>query len=56
MQVAINKLYQTNVSFHTLTDSRAALLTLSLRLGKLVKDQRRHNQTGASEESDRVKD
>jgi hypothetical protein len=54
-QGAINNLYQTNASFRTLKDSRAALLTLSMRFGKAVKDQRKHNQTGAGEESDRVK-
>jgi hypothetical protein len=54
-QGVINNLYETNASFHTLTDSRAALLTLSMRFGKSVKDQRKHNQTGAGEESDRVK-
>jgi len=54
-QGAINNLYQTNASFRTLKDSRAALLTLSMRFGKSVKDQRKHDQTGASEESDRVK-
>lgn len=54
-QGAINNLYQTNASFRTLKDSRAALLTLSMRFGKSVKDQRKHNQTGAGEESDRVK-
>lgn len=51
----INNLYQTNASFRTLKDSRAVLLTLSMRFGKAVKDQRKHNQTGAGEESDRVK-
>ncbi|MES2276200.1 MAG: TonB-dependent receptor [Bacteroidota bacterium] len=55
-QGAINKLYQTNASFRTLKDSRAALLTLSMRFGKSVKDQRKHDQTGAGEESDRVKE
>jgi hypothetical protein len=54
-QGAINNLYQTTASFRTLKDSRAALLTLSMRFGKAVKDQRKHNQTGAGEESDRVK-
>jgi hypothetical protein len=54
-QGAINNLYQTNASFRTLKDSRAALLTLSMRFGNTVKDQRKHNQTGAGEESDRVK-
>ncbi|MCQ6960742.1 TonB-dependent receptor [Mucilaginibacter aquariorum] len=54
-QGAINNLYQTNASFRTLKDSRAVLLTLSMRFGKAVKDQRKHNQTGAGEESDRVK-
>jgi len=54
-QGVINNLYQTNASFRTLKDSRAALLTLSIRFGKSVKDQRKHNQTGAGEENDRVK-
>ncbi len=54
-QGVINNLYQTNASFRTLKDSRAALLTLSMRFGKAVKDQRKHDQTGADEESDRVK-
>jgi len=54
-QGIINNLYQTNASFRTLKDSRAALLTLSMRFGNTVKDQRKHNQTGAGEESDRVK-
>ncbi|WP_214073234.1 TonB-dependent receptor [Mucilaginibacter sp. dw_454] len=51
----INNLYQTNASFRTLKDSRAALLALSMRFGKSVKDQREHDQTGAGEENDRVK-
>jgi hypothetical protein len=55
-QGVINNLYQTNASFRTLKDSRAALLTLSMRFGNTVKDQRKHNQTGAGEESDRVKE
>jgi len=32
--------YQTNASFRTLKDSRAVLLTLSMRFGNAVKDQR----------------
>jgi len=55
-QGAINNLYQTNASFRTLKDSRAVLLTLSMRIGKTVKDQRKHNQTGVAEEKDRMKD
>ena len=55
-QGVINNLYQTNASFRTLKDSRAALLTLSMRFGNAEKDQRKHNQTGAGEESDRVKE
>jgi outer membrane receptor protein involved in Fe transport len=51
----IGSLYQTSASFRTLTDSRAALLTLSMRFGKSVAGQRKHNQTGAGEENDRVK-
>jgi len=54
-QGAINNLYQTNANFRTLKDSGAALLTLSMRFGNAVKDQRKHNQTGAGEESDRMK-
>jgi hypothetical protein len=52
---AIGNLYQTNASFRTLSDTRAALLTLSMRFGKSVDGQRKHNQTGAGEETDRVK-
>ncbi len=51
----IGNLYQTNASFRTLSDSRAALLTLSMRLGQSVAGQRKHNQTGAGDEQDRVK-
>lgn len=52
----IGNLYQTNASFRTLSDSRTALLTLSMRFGKSVAGQRRHDQTGASDEQGRVKD
>jgi len=52
---AIGNLYQTKASFRTLSDTRAVLLTLSMRFGKSVTGQRKHNQTGAGEESDRVK-
>jgi hypothetical protein len=52
----IRNLYQTNADFRTRTDSRAALLTLSMRFGKSVAGQRKHNETGAGEESNRVKD
>ncbi len=51
----IGNLYQTSANFQTLSDSRAALLTLSMRFGKAVSGQRKHNQTGAGEENSRVK-
>ncbi len=51
----IGNLYRTNASFRTLSDTRAALLTLSMRFGKSVDGQRKHDQTGAGEEQDRVK-
>ena len=51
----IRNLYQTSAYFRTRTDSRAALLTLSMRFGKSVARQRKHKETGAAEESDRVK-
>lgn len=51
----IRNLYQTNANFRTRTDSRAALLTLSMRFGKSVSGQRKHEETGAGEERDRVK-
>jgi hypothetical protein len=52
---SIGNLFQTSANFRTRTDSRAALLTLSMRFGKAVAGQRKHNQTGADEENDRVK-
>jgi hypothetical protein len=52
---AIGNLYQTKANFRTLSDTRAVLLTLSMRFGKSVAGQRKHNQTGAGEEFDRVK-
>ncbi|WP_183565436.1 TonB-dependent receptor [Mucilaginibacter sp. SP1R1] len=54
-QGAIENLYQTNASFRTLSDTRAVQLTLSMRFGKSVTGQRKHNQTGAGDENDRVK-
>jgi hypothetical protein len=51
----IRNLYQTQANFRTLSDSRAALMTLSMRFGKSVTGQRKHKETGAAEESDRVK-
>lgn len=51
----INNLYLTNANFRTIGDSRAVLLSLSLRFGKNVSDQRKHNETGANEEQGRVK-
>ncbi|WP_439883441.1 outer membrane beta-barrel protein [Pontibacter sp. MBLB2868] len=53
---SIGNLYQTSAGFRTLSDSRAALLTFSMRLGKSVAGQRKHDQTGAGEENSRVKD
>ena len=52
---AIGDLYLTNASFKTLTDSRAVVLSVNMRFGKSVAGQRKHNQTGAGEEQDRVK-
>lgn len=52
---AIGNLYETKANFRTLSDTRAVLLTLSMRFGKSVAGQRKHNQTGAGEENDRVK-
>lgn len=52
---SIGALYLTNASFKTLTDSRAVILSLNMRFGKAVAGQRKHNQTGAGEEQDRVK-
>ncbi|MEO6722991.1 MAG: outer membrane beta-barrel family protein [Ferruginibacter sp.] len=54
-QGAIENLYQTKASFRTLSDTRAAQLTLSMRFGKSVTGQRKHNQTGAGDENERVK-
>ncbi|WPQ62337.1 TonB-dependent receptor [Chitinophaga sancti] len=51
----ITNLQLTDAYFKTLSDSRAAILTLSLRFGKAVKGQRKHNSTGADTESNRVK-
>lgn len=51
----ITNLQQTDAYFKTLSDSRAAILTLSLRFGKAVKGQRKHNSTGADSETNRVK-
>jgi hypothetical protein len=51
----IGSLYQTSAGFRTLSDTRSAQLTLSMRFGKSVAGQRKHNQTGAGEETDRVK-
>lgn len=54
-QGAIGNLYQTKANFRTLSDTRAVLLTLNMRFGNSVAGQRKHNQTGAGDESDRVK-
>jgi hypothetical protein len=54
-QGAIGNLYQTKASFRTLSDTRAVQFTLSMRFGKSVSGQRKHNQTGAGDENDRVK-
>jgi hypothetical protein len=51
----IGNLYQTEASFRSLRDTRAIQLTLSMRFGKSVTGQRKHDQTGAGEENDRVK-
>lgn len=52
---AIDNLNQTSASFRTVGDTRSALLTLSMRFGKSVEGQRKHNQTSAGEENGRVK-
>ena len=52
---AIDNLNQTNATFRTVGDTRSALLTLSMRFGKSVEGQRKHNQTSAGEENGRVK-
>jgi hypothetical protein len=51
----IGNLDRTTAHFRTLSDTRAALLSLSLRFGKQVAGQRKHDQTGASDEQGRVK-
>lgn len=51
----IGNLYQTKSRFRTVGDTRFAMLSLSMRFGKSVQGQRKHNQTGAGEENDRVK-
>lgn len=51
----IGNLDRTTASFRTLSDTRAVLLTLSLRFGNTVAGQRKHNQTGAGDEQGRVK-
>lgn len=51
----INNLYLTDANFRTKGDSRNALLTLSLRFGKAVAGQRKHENTGADTEQGRVK-
>ena len=51
----IESLYETKANFRNLSDTRAVLLTLSMRFGKSVAGQRKHDQTGAGDENDRVK-
>lgn len=54
-QGAINNLYLTKANFRTIGDSRAVLLSLSLRLGKASRDQRKLHTNGADAEQGRVK-
>lgn len=54
-QGIINNLYLTDATFRTLSDSRWAVLTLSLRFGKLISNQSRYETKGAENEKNRVK-
>ncbi|NSL90983.1 TonB-dependent receptor [Chitinophaga sp. Mgbs1] len=54
-QGTINNLRLTDATFRTLSDSRAAILTVSFRFGKAVEGQRKHNNSGADTEQNRVK-
>jgi hypothetical protein len=51
----INNLNLTDANFKTKGDSRNVLLTFSLRFGKAVAGQRKHENTGADTEQGRVK-
>ncbi|SDH13997.1 outer membrane beta-barrel family protein [Mucilaginibacter gossypii] len=52
---AINNLQLTEASFRTLSDSRAVLLSLSIRFVKKISNQRKPSDTGADEEQGRIK-
>jgi iron complex outermembrane receptor protein len=52
---AINNLQLTEANFRTLSDSRAVLLSLSLRFGKAINNKSNHNDNSADTEQGRVK-
>ena len=51
----INNLRNTEASYKNLGDTRLAILSLSMRFGKAVAGQRKHDSTGADSEQARVK-
>jgi hypothetical protein len=51
----INNLAQTYASWRNVSDSRFASLSLSYRFGKVIADQRKHEDNGAESEQNRVK-
>lgn len=52
----ITNLHLTDANFRTLSDTRAAMLTVSFRMGKRVEGQRKKMESSADAEQDRVKD
>ncbi|MBS1566233.1 MAG: outer membrane beta-barrel protein, partial [Bacteroidetes bacterium] len=52
----ITNMHLAYANFRTLSDTRAAMLTVSFRMGKRVEGQRKQVQSGADTEQSRVKD
>lgn len=52
----ITNLNATDASFTTLSDTRAAMLTVTIRVGKRVEGQRKQIESGTGTEQNRVKD
>jgi hypothetical protein len=51
----INNLAQTTADYRNVTDTRTAVISLSYRFGKAIKDLRKHDENGAESEQSRVK-
>jgi len=51
----INNLANTLADYRNISDSRFGILSLSYRFGKVIKDQRKHNENASESEQNRVK-